>query len=202
MAPLQEIQNGIKPRKSYLKERTNCRPGPKPKPLNERLYKPPKPIQRIERSYSRERKIEVLLFREHHRIQAIDPNTGLLIYRQPNFEEIADFWKIPYNTIRNWWNTRETIINSKVGTRQVYTTWVCMWPDMEKKLYTKFIQKRAMGTIIRRSWFRREARKLWIETYSGGLILFVFSNSWFQGFCRRFDITLRAITRQVSFLYN
>jgi hypothetical protein len=72
-----------------------------------------------------------------------------------------------------------------------------MWPEMEKKLYTKFVQRRAAGTIVCRSWFRREARKLWVETYLGILILFVFSNSWFQGFCRRFNITLRAITRQV-----
>ena len=91
MAPLQEIHNGVKPQKSYLKERTSCRPGPKPKPLNERPYKPPKPIQRVERSYSRERKIEVILFREHHCIQAIDPNTGLLVYQPPNFLEMAAF---------------------------------------------------------------------------------------------------------------
>ena len=87
MAPLQEIHNGVKPQKSYLKEHTNCCPSPKPKPLNERLYKPPKLIQRVERSYSRERKIEVILFREHHRIQSIDPNTSLLVYRQPNLRK-------------------------------------------------------------------------------------------------------------------
>jgi Tc5 transposase DNA-binding domain len=205
MAPLQEILNGVKPQKSYLKDRTNCRPGPKPKPLSERPYKPPKPIQRIERSYSRERKIEVILFREHHRIQSIDLDTGLLVYKLPTLQETADFWKIPYQTIRGWWNSRETIIKSKGGTRQICTTWICTWPDMEKKLYAKFIQRRAEGILVRQSWFRRESKKLWKETYldSGGITtstLFVFSNSWFQGFCRRFDVTLRAVTRQVRAL--
>ena len=184
MAPLQEIHNGVKPRKSYLKDRTNCRPGPKPKSLSERPYKPPKPIQWIQRSYSRERKIEVILFREHHRVPSIDPDTGLLVYRPPTFEQMEAFWKILDENIWRWWNSWETIINSKFGTRQARTTWICMWPDMEKKLYTKFIQRRAAGTIVRRSWFQREARKLWIETYSGSPGLFVFSNSWFQGFCR------------------
>jgi Tc5 transposase DNA-binding domain len=69
---------------------------------------------------------------------------------------------------------------------------------MEKKLYTKFVQRRAEGTIVRRSWFQRESKKLWKETYPGFdeiATLFVFSNSWFQGFCRRFNISLRAITR-------
>ena len=72
-----------------------------------------------------------------------------------------------------------------------------MWPEMEKKLYIEFVQRRAAGIIVRRSWFRRQARKLWAEIYPGAPMLFVFSNSWFQGFCRRFNITLRAITRQV-----
>src|ERR1700722_20194799 len=100
MAPLQEIHNGVKPRKSYLKDRTNCRSGPKPKSLSERPYKPPKPIQRIQRSYSRERKIEVILFREHHRVPSIDPDTGLLVYRPPTFEQMEAFWKIPDENIR------------------------------------------------------------------------------------------------------
>ena len=162
MAPLEEIQNGVKPRKSHLKERTNQRPGPKPKPLSERLlvYKPPKPIQRIERSYSRERKIEVILFRKHHRVQSIDLDTGLLVYRPPTFLQMQAFWKIPDETIRRWWNSQDTILKSKVGSRQTYTTWICTWPDMEKKLYTKFVQRRAEGTIVRRSWFRRESKKL------------------------------------------
>jgi hypothetical protein len=179
MAPLEEIHNGVKPKKSHLKERTNQRPGPKPKPLSERLYKPPKPIQRIERSYSRERKIEVILFREHHRV--LDPSTRL--YRPPTFEQIVAFWKIPETTIQGWWNSRDTIIESKSGTRQARTKWICMWPEMEKKLYTQFVQRRAAGIIVRRSWFRRESRKLWVETYPGKPMLFVFSNSWFQGFC-------------------
>jgi hypothetical protein len=183
MAPLEEIHNGVKLKKSHLKERTNCRPGPKPKPLSERLYKPPKPIQRIERSYSRARKIEVILFREHHQVQSIDLDTGLLIYQPPTFQQMAAFWKIPEDTICGWWNSQNTIIESKFGTRQARTVWICMWLEMEKKLYTKFVQRRAANIIVRRGWFRREARKLWIETYLQVPMLFVFSNSWFQGFC-------------------
>jgi hypothetical protein len=151
MAPLEEIHNGVKPQNSYLKERTNCRPGPKPKPLDERPYKPPKPIQRIQRSYSRERKIDIILFREHHRIQSIDLDTSLLVYKPPTFEQISAFWKVPEANIRRWWNNQETIIKSKGGTRQVCTTWICTWPDMEKQLYTKFVQRRAEGSIVRRS---------------------------------------------------
>jgi hypothetical protein len=94
MAPLEEIHNGVKPQKSYLKERTNCCSSPKPKPLNEQPYKPLKPIQRIQRSYSRERKIDIILFQEHHRIQSIDLDTGLLVYKPLTFEQMSAFWKV------------------------------------------------------------------------------------------------------------
>jgi len=48
--------------------RARCQPGPKPKPLSNWVYKPRGPIRRIRRTYSRERKIEVLLFLTYHRI--------------------------------------------------------------------------------------------------------------------------------------
>jgi hypothetical protein len=141
------------------------------------------------------------LFQEHHQVQSIDLDTRLLIYQPPTFQQIAAFWKIPEDTIQGWWNNWYAIIESKCGTRQARTKWICMWPEMEKKLYTKFVQRRAVGIIVRQSWFQREARKLWVEIYLGVPMLFVFSNSWFQGFCRRFNITLRAITRQVRALF-
>ena len=59
--PLQEISGNNQPPKKH--------PGPKPKPLDARPYKQHKPISRIERSYPRERKIQVLLFLIHHRVK-------------------------------------------------------------------------------------------------------------------------------------
>ena len=142
MGPLQEIHNGVKPSKSYLKERTSCCPGPKPKPLNERPYKPPKPVQWVQRSYSRERKIEVILFREHHRVQAIDPNTGLLVYRPPTFLEMAAFWKIHEATIRGWWHSRETIITSQsCNSTGTYNLDLYVARHGEETLYWVYIQK-------------------------------------------------------------
>jgi hypothetical protein len=115
------------------------------------------------------------LFREHHRVPLddLDSTTGLPIYRPPTFQQMATFWKVPEDTIRWWWNNQHTILESKSGTRQANTQWICMWLEMEKKLYTKFVQRRAAGIIVRRSWFQRESRKLWVETYLGVLMLFV-----------------------------
>ncbi|KAN0070089.1 hypothetical protein V8E54_011670 [Elaphomyces granulatus] len=62
--PLEEISGNSRRAPSSKK-----RPGPKPTPLNERPYKQPKPISRIERSYPRERKIQVIQFLIHHRVK-------------------------------------------------------------------------------------------------------------------------------------
>jgi hypothetical protein len=203
MPPLQEIRNSERPPRppKYLHDRHDTRPGPKPKPLNERPYKPSKGIRRVERSYPKERKIEVILFRIHHRIQSITPRTKLVSYRPPTFKEMEGFWKIPEQTMSDWWKNREKILQSKGGSRQPRTVWICTWPELEKNLYTEFLQKRAASSIVRRSWFRRRSKKLWKELYPDlETSLFVFSNSWFQGFCRRNSITLRCITRQVRYL--
>jgi small-conductance mechanosensitive channel len=114
---------------------------------------------------------------------------------------MESFWKIPEQTMCDWWRNREKILQSKGGARQTCTVWICTWPELEKNLYTEFLQRRAAGNIIRRSWFRRRSKKLWKEIYpSLETSLFVFSNSWFQGFCRRCSITLRYITRQVRYI--
>ncbi|XTI93678.1 hypothetical protein V2W45_1433389 [Cenococcum geophilum] len=61
MPPLQEISGNTRYAPPSKK-----RPGPKTTPLDARPYKQYKPISRIERSYSRERKIQVLLFLIYH----------------------------------------------------------------------------------------------------------------------------------------
>jgi hypothetical protein len=151
MPPLQEIRNGKRPPKSFLNNRNYTRPGPKPKPLNKRFYKPPKCINRVERSYSREQKIEFILFQIHHRIQSITPITNLVSYRPPRLKEVEGFWKIPEKTIYVWWNNRGKILQSKGGTCQACTVWICTWPELKKNLYTEFLQKRTANSIT--AWF-------------------------------------------------
>ena len=88
------------------------RPGRKPLPLEKR--KPPsfKAIQRVERSYSRKKRMKVLLFLQYHRVPVDDdwkppsrqrdgytaPVDG---YRQPTYEEAHAFFKIPLTTIQS-----------------------------------------------------------------------------------------------------
>ena len=153
-------------------------------------------MQRVERSYTRERKIEVLLFRHHYYVQDLDEYSNVIGYCKPTFREMGVFWMIPWSTIGNWWRNQEAILQSRGGSCQINTVWVCAWPKMEQQLYTEFIQRRLEGKLVQRSWFRRRSKQLFVHCYNGSTI-FVFSNSWFQGFCKRFGISLRAVTRQV-----
>ena len=109
--PLQETSGNIQQTLPSKK-----RPGPKTTPLEARPYKQRKPVSRIERSYSRERKIEVLLFLIHHRVKddqrrraragCENADTELpngTIYRPPTAAEASAYWKIPEITIKSWW---------------------------------------------------------------------------------------------------
>ncbi|KAK4131743.1 hypothetical protein BT67DRAFT_444530 [Trichocladium antarcticum] len=119
-----------------LKGLPRKKPGPVPKPLSERLKnKPVKPLRRVERSYTRERKIEVLLYLLNHRIpdnrhrrqiprsrvgqshehdwsQSMIQNASgeYVWHRAPTYAEASEFWKIPTPTIQGWWDSRKKLL--------------------------------------------------------------------------------------------
>ncbi|KAJ4199805.1 hypothetical protein NW759_016015 [Fusarium solani] len=94
------------------------KPGPKPKPLSERVYKPAKPIQRIENSYSQRRKEEVLLYLLNHTIYDPDSWKSVNCYRKPFQRDAAKHFKIPEATIHTWWKNRTSILNREKKSRK------------------------------------------------------------------------------------
>lgn len=106
------------------------RPGPAPKPKHELAkWKNKKPLSRIERSYPRERKIEVLMFLLNHRITethlpqraprrrlgqpaeceasyTITETGEKLYHRAPTYAEASAWYKVPMPTIHGWWDNR------------------------------------------------------------------------------------------------
>jgi len=122
------------------------RPGRKPKPLEERVYRHVGPIQRVERTYSREKKVEVLMFLTHHRVPK-DSHCDWLEYRPPTQMEASKWFKIPQRTIACWWRDRVDIIGQKIGSRrQPNATWLCMWPLLEMDLFEQFVHQRQAVT--------------------------------------------------------
>jgi hypothetical protein len=126
MPPLQPIDPIIRrTRRGRVKKK---KPGPKPKSLYElppRAYK-----ERVRPKVHRDKKIraEVLHFLVFHRVYDPHPpleNKQLVIegdYRAPYIHKAEKFFKIPYNTIRNWWNKRDNFGLSE------YRSWSPCWP--------------------------------------------------------------------------
>jgi hypothetical protein len=124
------------------------KPGPKPKSLLDRNAVD-KPVKRLQRSYSREKKIQVLTFLLHHKMvrsrlaqqrrrrqgaSEADAflSVDLLTYRDVTLEEAAAFFKIPLATVGYWWARREAILQDK---DREGIPW---WPDLEERLYEQF----------------------------------------------------------------
>lgn len=164
-----------------------------------------KPVQRIERSYTRERKIQILLWLKYYRVLNQASNTAVKM-RSPTLDEAACFFQIPKSTLAYWMKPEisERIIQSKLNTRSSIRMFLCMWPEMEGKLFEAFIERRKLGRPVRDSWFRRKGLELWKECYHPQLAttcdLFVFSQGWFRGFLSRHRIVLRFVTNTAQAL--
>jgi hypothetical protein len=101
------------------KVRDTTKPGPKLKALQDRIYKPKPPIHRPRKTYSRERKIECLMMRSHHKVPVYYKySEDILRYRQPTWGEIGKhFGGIPEANLQRWWKEQDTILGSKKGSR-------------------------------------------------------------------------------------
>ncbi|PHH67786.1 hypothetical protein CDD82_1128 [Ophiocordyceps australis] len=90
--------------------------GPKAKPPTERAVRSAKPVQRVERSYSSQKRDQVLVFMEQQRVH--DPGSrsaGADGYRRPYSREAAEYFKIPMSTIHTWWQMRRKKMAQEAG---------------------------------------------------------------------------------------
>lgn len=159
---------------------------PKPRPPKKRLN-----------SYSREYKIEAIMYWECATVEGTrNRKTKKVGDRKPTYLEVCAFYNNVFSpsTLAGWIHGQEKIFNSKTGAQRV-KNWSPKWPELEEELYCLFIGRRTENKLVGRHWFEREARKLWPSVYPESPNFFAFSNSWFQGFRRRYGILFRAITK-------
>ncbi|KAG6023274.1 hypothetical protein E4U40_004076 [Claviceps sp. LM458 group G5] len=85
-------------------------PNPKPAPLAPLDYVVPTRITNVQRTYTKRRKLEVLLFLLHHRIYDIESRVSDHYFdngsRRPYIREASAWFKIPTRTISTWWKAR------------------------------------------------------------------------------------------------
>ena len=133
----------------------------------------------------------------HHQV-AVE-GTAESQFRPPTQLEASEYWKIPEATIQLWWVKRDEIIQlPSTARRALPADWTCLWPAMEEELFALFLAERQKGRLIRRGWFRTQAKVLFVKHYSLSANMFVFSTGWFNGFLKRWGISCRALTKMSS----
>lgn len=176
--------------------------GPKAKTISERILLPHQlqPIRYPERTYSQFQKLRVLTFLEHHRIPLARGGE----YRPPTQQEASDLYKVPQRTISDWVRKKGKIEgrgrNSAVRKEDgVGYTKRVLWPELEDRLYSEFIERRKGGRTVRQGWFRIQSQFQFRSIYPEvNPAVFRFSNGWFRGFLGRHKISLRSITKKAQ----
>jgi hypothetical protein len=138
---------------------------------------------------------------KYHRVPNETQNTAIKM-RPPTLNEASLFFQIPKSTIRLWARDPQKIIEQAGNSRRdTPVVFVCMWPEIEKKLFDDFVDRRKQGRRVGDGWFRRKALLFWKQTYpdlQDGL--FVFSRGWFNGFLSRHRVVLRFVTNTAQSL--
>jgi hypothetical protein len=117
------------------------------------VIKHPRPFgkakKEVQRTYTRELKLQVLSFWLHHQI-----STGPTTFRNPSTREVAACYLLPRTTILAWRKPEvmDAIINSRRRSRRVVNTRTCQWPEMEERLYEAYRIRREERKTVRRGW--------------------------------------------------
>ncbi|KAI2633959.1 DDE superfamily endonuclease-domain-containing protein [Xylaria nigripes] len=186
------------------------RVGRERKPIVRADYKLPVPVNSLRRTYSKRRKIDVLLFLENHRIPLKYDCVGWTIkahgklagagpvedgFRRPYLREAAAYFGITNpGVIYKWWLKRKEIF----GLCEPRKRSAPRWPELEARLYEEFCGARKARRLIQRTWFRRKARAIFQELYPENPRAFLVSNGWFAAFLRRHRISRRRVTHAAT----
>ena len=73
------------------------------------------------------------------------------------------------------------------------------WPKLEKSLVQAFADRRKEGKTVRKKWFERLAKALFLQLYPDSPIIFIVSNGWFTNrFLSRNEISIRIVTNKAQ----
>jgi hypothetical protein len=118
------------------------RPGPKPGSLEDmgKKWVAEPPLQRTWHGVSPHKKLQIILYLMHHRIET-DGSTqrqrtlrGLEwdgLRRPPTAKETSAHFKVPERTVRDIWYSRETIVAMGRSGRQSTGTWTGRYPKLD-----------------------------------------------------------------------
>jgi hypothetical protein len=134
------------------------------------------------------------MFLYHHRV--FDPDSSFSIngYRKPFQREAAAYFQVKTPTVSSW--ARKGLQSIEITKRSYQPR----WPQLEKRLFHDFMVLRKKQCAITTSWFRKRAFEIFKASVSSEeqVKLFTFSNGWWIGFKRRFNIVKRRVTKRAT----
>ena len=120
-----------------------------------------------------------------HRISVLDSSWNTVTrFRSPTFWELNRYFSIStksVSTVERRIKSQLDILQAPAMSYSSRTYWAPNWAEMENSLHKLFLKYRAEGRLIRQSFFRYHATRLFAE-------LFHFSNGWCAGFLKRKEI--------------
>jgi len=173
--------------------------GPKRKPLSKLLQAPKQGVENPHRSYTVSFKLRVL-----SNWAAAQISCGPTKVREPTRIEVAKRFRIPATNLTHWRREEEQGKFTEMRRGQRRTVGGGrnrQWPGMERELFEKFRERRALGRPVRRRWFRRVSKELFHKHYPSEWDTsssFRFSNCWFRSYLSWHQISLRQIMNKAS----
>jgi len=156
----------------YEAQKPKC-PGPHRTQIISKPLAFPPTVKHTKKQYTTRYKLRVLSYLQY----ATRPR-GPTLSREVTVAETARGFKIPACNIGGW-KKQEQVLLASLGTQRRNRVAKRRWPRMEKPFYDGFMERRAVGKIVRRGWFRVTSKAFMVVHYPGEV--FRFSNGWFSG---------------------
>ena len=72
------------------------------------------------------------------------------------------------------------------------------WPKLEKALVVAFAERRKESNTVRKKWFERAAKALFLQLYPDSMATFMMPLGWFNRFLSRNEIAIRIVTNKAQ----
>ena len=126
----------------------------------------------------------------------VDDGKGSL--RAPRAKEVCKRYNLEHTRYLHRWQQEEETLLLMKPLQKIHRPSGGRWPKLAKSLVQAFADRRKEGKTIRKKWFERMAKALFLQLYPDSPTIFIVSNGWFNRFLSRNEISIRIITNKAQ----